>query len=420
MKEKKLTLLLALWLSCLGVSAQSLTLEECHNLAMSQSPLQQKKLLLATVSELKNENLNASVLPQINLNGQVAWQSEVITFPQGPGLEFPEIPQTQYRVSLNADQVIYAGGAVRAGLAMNDIEQQVKQQEVEVEISKVKSVVNDLYFSVLLLDKNEGILLESVRQLKNRRKSLEAGVKYGVILKSNLDAFDKQVLVLEQKLDEIRANRRAVTRMLADWTGSENIAEADFILPDYDGSTMDGTREEYRLFSLLQQQLETGAGALKVRTLPKVSAFAMGGVGQPNPFNFLETALSPFLQVGLRASWTPWDWNQTRREKEILTVHEQIIETQKEQLDRAVNISIRNDQEKISSLEEQIKKDEEIISLQQGIVRQAESQLENGTITSADYLEEVTALTEAQLKLEAHRIEMSRSQVNILTQTGKL
>ena len=99
-------------------------------------------------------------LPQLNLNGQLAWQSEVITFPTlGPGMEFPTIPQTQYRVNLDVQQLIYDGGRVRYAKALNQQANRVQQQSIiAVDLNQLKPKINQLYFGILLKQKQGEIL----------------------------------------------------------------------------------------------------------------------------------------------------------------------------------------------------------------------------------------------------------------------
>ncbi|MDX2248468.1 MAG: TolC family protein [Bacteroidia bacterium] len=420
---KKHFLLFLLSMASTGAYSQALSLAECQRLAMEQSPLQQQKTLITSVTHLQNENLAAAFLPKLSLAGQATWQSDVITFPEiGSVSLFPEIPHFQFNTALNANQIIFDGGAVKLGKEFNAVSQQVQTQEVEVEINRLKEVINDLYFSILLLDKNENILKQTLEQLAVRRASLESAVRNGVMLKSNLDVFTKQMLLIEQKMDQIRAERQGLIHILEDWTGRDDLSLTTLVIPDYDQAipaTPSG-RPEYSLFDLQQKQLLQNSEILKARTLPLVSAFLTAGIGQPNPFNFLKTDPSPFMQAGVKFVWTPWDWNQTRRDKEIISVRSQMVNTRRLQFDQNVEAGIRRDEEMIQSLYRQIEKDREIISLQKSIVDQVNAQFENGVVTSADYLAEVTALTEAQINLETHTIQQARAKVNILTKMGGL
>ena len=401
---------------------QPLSLEDCHEAALKQSPLQQQKQLIAMQTNLQNEKLGTIYLPQLGINGQIAWQSEVITFPEIGPLTLPEIPQTQFNVSLNVNQLIYDGGAIKKGKELNAIGQQVQTQQIEVEINKVKETVNQLYFSVLILDKNEEVLKEALEELNSRLKVVQAGVENGVMLKSNEDEFRKQILSIEQKVDQIEGDRKALRQMLADWIGEDNGESLALKLPEeLTSKTVNiatENRPEYALFDLQKQQLEASKEVTKVNLIPKVSAFAWGGIGQPNPFNFIKVDPSPFFQTGVRLAWTPWDWKSSQRDREIMTLKQEMIETQRAQFDLVMAISQRQDQGKITSLENLIQKDEQIIELQKEIITQASSQLENGVITATEYLTKVNDQTQAQLNLEIHKIQLVQAKANILTRAG--
>ena len=101
-----------------------------------------------------------------------------------------------------------------------------------------------------------------------------------------------------------------------------------------------------------------------------------------------------------------------------MTLKQEMIETQRAQFDLVMAISQRQDQGKITSLENLIQKDEQIIELQKEIITQASSQLENGVITATEYLTKVNDQTQAQLNLEIHKIQLVQAKANILTRAG--
>ena len=418
-------ILSALFLAAGFLPAQTLSLEECHQTALDQSPLQNQKRLIVMQTNLQNEKLSTAHLPQFGLNGQGTWQSEVITFPSFPGgIEFPEIPKLQFNLGLNINQVIYDGGAVKQGKIMNAIGQQVQIQQIDVEVNKVKESINQLYFSILILDKNEEVINETLDELNSRLKVVKSGVDNGVVLSSSLDEFQKQILTLEQRVDQIKGSRAGLKRMLADWMGKENLDNIELVLPKEMPAKIvnisPSKRPEYALFDLQRKQLEASKEASKVKLMPKVSAFATGGIGQPNPLNFIEVDPSAYLRTGIMVAWTPWDWKSSKKDQEIMSVKQEMVEIQRQQFYRVMNVSQRRDQEQITSLENLIEKDQEIIALQTKIINQSNSQLENGVITATDYLTKVKGQIEAQLNLEIHKIQLIQAKANILTRAGSL
>jgi outer membrane protein TolC len=420
MKNLLTLILLGMGLAAFGQQSE-LNLTTCHEQVLAQSPLQQQKVLSATLSELQQDNLKSRWLPQFSLQGQLAHQSDVFTFPLSlPGTELPEIPRTQYNLSLDINQTLYEGGAVKQAREMAAWQARQQQQSVEVNTFPLKSAVNQLYFSILLLDRQEEVLQSSLQSLRDREQQVAAGVKHGVMLPGSEDALKKQSLSLQQKLDQIETDRQSLRSMLADWLGKPSLEGVSLTEPTVDWPEQLATeRPEQRMFSIQQEGLELQKDGTKIATRPKFSAFARGGVGNPNPFNFFETELSPFFQVGLRFKWSPWDWQQSKRQREQLSVQQQMIESQQASFERRLQnqlIQANGQVERVATL---LEKDQQIMALQQRIVKQTASQLENGVATSADYVAELNALTQARLDYEIHQIQLIQAKINALTQAGK-
>ena len=60
---------------------QQVTLELCHEQAMINYPLSRQDQMLVSGHELTMKNLNKNYLPQLGINGQVHYQSDVTKVP---------------------------------------------------------------------------------------------------------------------------------------------------------------------------------------------------------------------------------------------------------------------------------------------------------------------------------------------------
>ena len=114
---KPFYLLAIVWLlGGLPVVAQTevLTVEQCRALALENSPLQRKKLYAESISALQIRNLQSNSLPKIQVGAQASWQSDVFGLPFSlPGSDIPQVPQDQYKLSLDVNQRIWDGGSDR-------------------------------------------------------------------------------------------------------------------------------------------------------------------------------------------------------------------------------------------------------------------------------------------------------------------
>ena len=105
-----------------AVQAQKvLTLRECYDNAMISNPISGEKEAYSSVWELKDKNLSKSWLPTVDANGSFLYNSSVVdlrymfeSLPV-PGLAdaTPLMPHDQYKLTLDLNQVIYDGGAIK-------------------------------------------------------------------------------------------------------------------------------------------------------------------------------------------------------------------------------------------------------------------------------------------------------------------
>ena len=89
---------------------QSLTLKQAYELAEKNYPESRQKSLSHQIQDLNIQNLNTGYLPQVNLNGQASYQSDVtkISIPV-PGVNIPELNKDQYKAYADVSQLLYDG-----------------------------------------------------------------------------------------------------------------------------------------------------------------------------------------------------------------------------------------------------------------------------------------------------------------------
>jgi hypothetical protein len=139
--------------------------------------------------------------------------------------------------------------------------------------------------------------------------------------------------------------------------------------------------------------LQISKEALELRAKPRIEAFAQGGLGRPNPFNFFETGFKPFVLIGVRAAWTPIDWGNKSRESQIYDLQMKNLAAQRQFFDQRLEANL------LSLITKSVppvctksvplgksKLGNAIIVLQEDIVRRAEAQVKNGVMTVTDYL----------------------------------
>ncbi len=401
---------------------QTLTLKELYQAADEVNPVIQQKLYHQTINDLKEQNASLSNRPKLLISGQFTYQSDVFTLPfSNPAAELPEIPKDQFQITLGLQQKIYDGGSARLSKALSQAELESKQQSVMVELYQIRDVINQLFFSSLIIQENIKITETIRKTLENQLVEIESGVKNGVLLPSNSLILKKEIISLDQKLISLKMDFLTLQRMLSAWVGRDISPVTQLQIPKVTVETStDINRPELALFDFRSSQIEANQNILSIKNHPKVFAFFNGGLGRPNPFDFFETDPSGFYQAGIKIQWNIFDWNQNNNEIKALDLQKNILATQKTDFERKILISIIKDDLEIEKLEALIEKDGEILAIQKEIVKESYSQLQNGVITSTAYITEVNNQSKVEIMAKINQLNLIRTKINKLNKAGNL
>lgn len=388
-------------------ATDTLTVEQCQALAIQNSPLQQKKLYAESIAALQTLNIRSNNLPRIQVGAQATWQSDVFGLPiNSPLFEVPQVPKDQYKLSVDVAERIWDGGSDRYIRRQRSLENELAAAQVDVDVYQLREVVTDLYFKSLLLQESNAVLQTSKEDLGRKLKQAEAAIAEGAALRTSADQIRLQILKTDQQITGIQTDIYALRQILARWIGREN-GDFALVLPPLSGvSTAFDQRPEFKLLDLQQRSFQLQKDRLHLLHQPRVEAFAQGGLGRPNPFNFFETDFQPFLLIGLRASWTPFDWGNRSRDAQVLDLQVKTVDAQRAALLQRLEIgSLKDKWDTDVKYRQQLTQDDEIIRLQEDIIRRADAQVQNGVMTMTDYLSQIDLLTQARLNRKTHLIQ---------------
>ncbi len=394
------------------VTAQEqLTLEKCYQLVETNYPLAKQNSILANQLEVQTEAFNKDKLPKISLNAQATYQSEVTQVPFSlPNATIEPLNKDQYRATLDVNQLIYNGNVIEAQTNLKTAQTKTQQQQVKVTLYQLKSVVNQYYFGILLLQKKQELVTAKKVLLLEKIKEIQAAVKFDAVLPSSEQVIEAEIIKINQQSNDIRYEKLKLFNYLNKLTDS-NFNEDTVLVVEKSIISQEGSRPEYKLFELQNQQIDANKSLISKTNYPKVNAFAQGGYGNP-ALNMLNNSFETFYMAGIRLNWTLFDWNKTKKEKEALEISKQLIETEKETFELNLNSQLQEINFEIERIEQQIVSDAEIIQLREKIVLSAEAQMKNGVITSSDYLNEVTQLFEAKINEQTHKVQLELAKAN--------
>lgn len=429
MKKREFIVLLALFLAAASLQGQKiLTLKECYNMASTANALANEKTGYSDISKLKDENLAKGWLPTLDANGSLVYNSSVIDMSSVLGsLPIPGIanaikplPHEQYKITVDVNQVIYDGGAIKGARDLEKADLNINEKQTETDLYKLRAQINGYYFNLLLLDRKKELLNNYLDIIKKKIATMQSGINNGVIIKSDIDVLMSEKIKIEQQLAENGIRKKSLLKILSDLTGNEIDSSTEFATPSQpEELSNDITRPELQVFDLRKEQLNASLKVIESKRLPKAVGFASLGYGNPPGSNFFKNEFAPYYLLGASIKWNIFDWNKTRNEKIIVSFQQTIIENRKNDLTDNLKRLLESKNSEILSLKALVESDSDLIALRKRITASAESQYQNGTITATDYLNELNSEQDAAINYEIHMINLSMAKIEYLNISGK-
>ena len=130
-------------------SVSEISVEQCLKETTQNYPLSDKKELLTAVSNLRQEDIQSGFLPQVNLNGQISYQSDVTFLPISlPNVSIPQTSKDWYKLSVDVSQLMYDGGLLKKQKELEKSNTNIELQSLGLELYKVKEMVQTTFFNI--------------------------------------------------------------------------------------------------------------------------------------------------------------------------------------------------------------------------------------------------------------------------------
>ena len=419
MNMKKIMISLALIILSSGSWAQ--TLEECQQAAEKNYPLIKQYGLIAKTTQLTVKNIQKGWLPQVTASAQATYQSAVTAWPesmqtmyQQMGLNMKGLRKDQYKISIDLQQTIYDGGAISSQRNIAQQEGKVQEAQTETNLYQVRRRVNEMYFSLLLL--NEQIQLnEDVKALlQSSEEKLSAMVKGGTAATSDLDNVRAERLSVEQQNENLKQQKLMLQRMLSVFCGLE-VNDTQKPAPIQIASSVNN-RPEMRLYNSQLELTEAKEKALDTQLRPKLGLFAQGFYGYPG-LNMFEDMINRKWSlngiVGIKLSWNVSALYTHKNDKARLSAQREMIENAREVFLFNNKLEEIQQSENISRYQTMMKSDDEIIVLRTNVRKAAESKLAHGIIDVISLLREINNENAAKTQQSIHEIDMLKEMYNL-------
>ena len=397
------------------------TLEECQKAAEKNYPLIKQYGLIARTTELTVRNIQKGWLPQIAASAQATYQSDVVSWPermksmyQQMGIAMKGLAKDQYKVAIDLQQTLYDGGAISSQSAVTRQEGTVQEAQNNVNLYQVHRRVNEMYFSLLLLDEQIRLNSDIKNLLLSSENKLAAMVKSGTAATSDLDNVRAERLGAEQQNASLKAQRQMLQRMLSVFCGIEvsKLRKPEAV----EATASANNRPELRLFDSQLKLSEVQERALDARLRPTLGLFAQGYYGYPG-LNMFEDMISRKWRlngiVGVRLSWNVGALYMRKNDKARLRAQRELIENARDVFLFNNNMEQIQQTDNISRFRTMMQGDDEIIALRTNVRKAAESKLVHGIIDVNSLLREINNENAAKVQQAIHEIDMLKEMYNL-------
>ena len=416
---KKKIISFALIMMATAIQAQ--TLEECQLAAEKNYPMIKQYDLISQTTQLTVRNIQKGWLPQIAIAAQAIYQSDVTSWPESMKGTFPQLginmkglSKDQYKVGIDLQQTIYDGGTISSLRSIARQEEKVQKAQVETNLYQVRKRVNEMYFSLLLLNEQIKLNDDVKALLLSSEKKLASMLKGGTIATSDFENIRAERLSVEQQNESLKSQRQMLQHLLSTFCGIK-VSNIQKPAP-FETTISSNKRPEMLLFDNQLQLSSVKEKALNSQVRPKLGVFAQGFYGYPG-LNMFEDMMNRKWSlngmVGVKLSWNVGALYSLKNDKAKLRL-------QREMTENAREIFLFNNQLEEIQQNENIKRyhtmkqaDDEIIMLRTNIRKAAESKLSHGIIDVNNLLREINNENAAKIQQTIHDIEMLKEMYNL-------
>lgn len=408
--------------------AMSQTLEECQRAAEQNFPLIRQYGLIEKTTDLNVANIQKGWLPQVSASAQATLQSDVPAFPdefqklyQQMGITMEGLERDQYRVGIDVQQTVYDGGNIKSRKEIARRQGELQSRQNGVTMYNVRRRVNEMYFSLLLVDEQIRLNADLQTVLEGNENILAAMLKGGTAAESDWKKVRAERLNVVQQMTGLKSQRTALVRMLSTFCAMEVNRLVKPEIPENTGSTVN-LRPELKTIDAQLRLADAKEKALDATLMPRLGVFAQGYYGYPG-YNMFEDMTGRKLSwngiIGARLTWNIGALYSRKNDKAKLQAERETAEANRERflLDNKMEQIQQN--ENISRYRQLMIDDEEIISLRSSIRKAAESKLAHGIIDVNDLVREINSENKARVEQCIHEIEMLKEIYNLKITTGE-
>jgi TolC family type I secretion outer membrane protein len=397
-----------------GTSLQTLTLQQCIDLALKQNPS-----VLKAQQEIRRTHglvveARAGIIPHVTASGDYTQidTRAIDRFPFGTNAAPVEFKNQQqpWSAQIEASQLLYAGGRVLAGLRAAKFSDQIAILGFQRTVADTILNVRTAFYQILLNKAQVAVREQSVKlldqQLEDARHRFDVGAvpRFNVLRAEVELANAKPPLIRAQ--NDLRLAREALVKLLAidspqtrDFTPITFAGDLTYEHRPWElGKALSDALAQRPELQGAEKQVAVTKETVKVAQAgykPEVSVFGDYRIYDSTFGSDLDNTVHGWL-VGARATWPLFDGLQTKGR--ITQARAQRVQAELDYADtrRGIELEVRQAYSDYLQALELLEAQKKTVEQAEESLRLAEARFRAGTGTQLDVLSAQTALTEAR------------------------
>ena len=387
----------------LPVAVHALSLNEARSMARDNFPAIRQYRMIEQSRDFTLDNVMKGWLPQVSISAGAYGFTDILKSDPKMGQMGMDMNNFMANASVMIKQSVYDGGQIAARKKVVLAESQVQKQQLDVSMYAINEQVDQLFFSILLLDeqlKQNALLQKDLATSEQTIRSMMAG---GIANQTDLDAILVERLKAEQQNESLLASRQSYLRMLGVFVGKDLTAAAETLEKPAQGYVRANVnRPELKYYASQNLLLDAQRKQLNTQLRPTVGIFGMGMVHS----KMSDMLNNRMMVAGVSVSWNIGALYTRKNDIRKIEVQRQINDSQREVF--LFNNRLQNEEADgaIASLKRQIEKDEEIVRLRENIRGKSDRKVELGTKSVNELVSDINAVSLARAQKAMHEIQL--------------
>ena len=232
MKQKKKIVFSLFYFSSFFSQAEAQSLQQLYDLAdqhNQQITVSQTGLSAASEAVMVSKN---AMLPNVELSASGSYIGDATLMSRGfstsgttsvilAGLGPQKVengrqksPHWGNSFTAQVSQVIYAGGAIRAGIRISELGEQMATLDVEKNRQEVRFLITGYYLDLYKLQNQQMVIDQNIMLTKKVIQNMEARCNQGTVLKNDITRYELQLMTLQLTKEKLKDAQNIINHQL--------------------------------------------------------------------------------------------------------------------------------------------------------------------------------------------------------------